>query len=333
MYTLTSNITILDPAGNLIVEKLPVIECKIKKSRLSLTDTATITLPRNIKLSKDAKLVNINDIIKRDSKVTIQLGYDGNLVTRFTGFVSKVSAEIPFTINCQDTMFPLKQNNFTHTWEKGVTIRDIVTYIYPGPIFVADLAIGGYVAKNQSTAQILDDLKKFGLQCYFALDAKGVNTLYVDFPGVLHDNSKQVNYDFSKNIIDNKLEYKLATDFKIQIKGTSTNDKGEVITINAPDDVTDTGDTGEVLSLDYYNMDKDHLQKIVTSEINALSYDGLRGSFTTWGLPVIEPGDTAVLKDPKYPEEHKGSYLTESVEITFGVNGYRQEPEMERKLA
>ena len=328
MYVLTSNISITDPDNKLIVANLPVIECNIKKSRLTLTDTATVTLPRNIKLTKDAKLFKINDIIKRGSTVTIQLGYDGHLLPRFTGKVSKVSADIPFTIECEDEMFKLKQNSFNYTWEKGVKVNDIVRYVYKEAVSVVDLAIGGFVAKNQSTAQILDELKKYGLQCYFANDAKGVNTLYVDFPGVQYDSNKQVNYDFSKNIVDNKLDYKLAKDFYIQVKGTSTNDNGDVIVINIPDSADNTS---EALSLDYYNMDAKHLKQIVQSEYDAISYEGYRGSFTTWGLPVIEPGDTAKLTDSRYPER-EGYYLTESVEITFGVNGYRHEVGLERRL-
>jgi len=89
---------------------------------------------------------------------------------------------------------------------------------------------------------------------------------------------------------------------------------------------------GEVISLDYYNMDADQLKKIITSEISAVKYNGLRGTFTTWGLPVINHGDVAVLNDDRYTERN-GKYLVESVDISFGVNGYRQEVGLERSVS
>ena len=326
MYTLSSNITITDPSGAYYLDSLPVIECKIKKSRLTLTDTASITLPRNLKIFKNNQSVDINTVIQRNAAVSIQLGYDGNLVTRFTGFVSKVNAQVPVTIECQDQMYQLKQTGFTKTWGK-VKVAEIVSDIYTGAAQVVDLEIGGLTAKNQSTAQILDSLKKFGLQCYFN---KG--TLIVDFPGAVFSSCTPLVYDFYQNILENKLEYKLKEDFNIVVKGTSTLDTGKVIKIPKADDNSDEENGAEVIKLDFYNMDENHLQTIVTEETNAVKYDGYRGSFTTFGLPVIEPGDIAELHDPLYPE-HDGSYLTESVEITFGVDGYRQEPELERKLS
>ena len=163
MFTLSSNITITDPSGTNYLENLPVIECKIKKSRRTLTNTAKITLPRNLKVLNG----DINTIIQRGAKVSIQIGYDGNLVNRFSGFVSNVNAQIPLTIDCQDKMWALKQNSFTNTWKSGTKVADIISYIYTGRAQIVDLSIGGLVVVKQSTAQILDGLRKFGLQCYF----------------------------------------------------------------------------------------------------------------------------------------------------------------------
>jgi len=322
VFKLTSNITITDPTGTNYLQFPFVAEVKIKKSRRTLTNTAKITLPRNIMVLNG----DINTIIQRGAAVVIQLGYDGNLVTRFTGFVSNVNAQIPLTIDCQDSMWTLKQNSFTNTWPAGTPVSAIISYIYKGLAVVADLTIGGYVVVKQSTAQILDDLKRFGLQCYFSTDVFDNNTLYVDFAGAVHSSGQDVEYNFYQNIIENKLDYKLATDARIQVVATSKLANGQKIEIA----VGDAG--GEIHTLHYSNLTIDQLRLIATAEINKLKYTGYKGSFTTFGVPIIEPGDTAVLNDPLYPE-HNGSYLTESVEITFGTGGYRHEPELERQLA
>jgi len=322
MYILSSNITITDPTGTKYLEFPFVIECKIKKSRKTLTNTAKITLPRNLRVLNG----DINTIIQRGAQVTIQLGYDGNLQTRFTGYVASVNAQIPLTIECQDKMWTLKQNSFTKTWKAGVKVSEIIEYIYPASALVVDLSIGGLVVVKQSTAQVLEGLKKFGLQCYFDTDAFGNEQLIVDFAGVVHTHGKEVIYDFWGNIISNKLEYKLKEDARIKVVAVSKLANGKKIQLIAGDN------DGEIHTLHYSNMSQDQMQKIVAAEIGKLKYDGFKGSFTTFGLPVIEPGDIAVMQDAKYPE-HDGSYLTEAVEETFGVKGYRFEPELERKLA
>jgi hypothetical protein len=316
LFTLSSNITFTDPTGTNYLENIPVIEVKIKKSRRTLTNTAKITMPRNLKVLNG----DINSIIQRGSKVTIQIGYDGNLVTRFTGYVSNVNAQIPLTIDCQDDMWTLKQNEFTNTW-KNVKVADIVSYIYTGTAQVVDLTIGGLIVVKQSTAQILDGLKKFGLQVYFNNDV-----LIVDFAGVIHSTGQQVLYNFNQNVIENKLDYKLKEDSRIKVIGVSKLPNGKKHEVVAGDA------DGEIHTLHYFNMQPDQLQLIVNAEINKLKYEGYKGSYTAWGLPEINDGDIAVLADPAYPE-HNGSYLTEAVEITFGIEGYTHEPTLERKVA
>lgn len=326
MLILSSLITIIDPTGNFSID-IPIINIEIDKSRKTLTNTAKIEMPRNIKVRKltgpnfSFAQTDINSVIQRGASVTIQIGYDGNLLTEFTGFVAQVSADIPVVIKCQDSMWILKQNSFTHTWPKGVKVAEIISYIYTGKTQVVDLSIGGMVIVKQSTAQVLEGLKKFGLQCYFDNDV-----LIVDFAGVVHSQGNEVIYDFYQNIIDNDLEYKQKEDSLIKVVGVSKLSNGKKIQIVAGDN------EGEIHTLHYSNMDQDQLQKIVSAEIGKLKYEGYTGTFRTFGLPLINPGDKAYLQDGKYPE-HDGVYLAESVKTIFGVRGFRREITLERKLS
>ncbi|HEK20687.1 hypothetical protein [Mucilaginibacter sp.] len=294
---------------------------EIEKSRRSLTNTAKITVARNMKLFKANNRVDINTIFQRGAHVEIQLGYNGDLKTEFSGYISDVGAKVPLEINCQDEMWSLKQNSFTKSWSKKVSVSEIIKYVYTGQAQIVDLEIGGFVLKKESTAQALDKLRKYGLQCYFD---KGI--LIVDFAGVIHNQGKEVIYDFDKNIVENNLEYKKKEDARIKVIGISKEHNGKKLEIIAGDN------DGEIHTLHYTNMNKDQLQKIVTAEIDKLKYNGYTGSFKTFGLPYIEPGDVAVLNNDKYPD-NDGSYLSESVKTTFGVDGFRREIELERKLA
>jgi hypothetical protein len=302
-----------------------VNEIEIDKSRKTLTNTAKITMARKIKFNinsqvTDLKRINTDTYFKRGMQVEILLGYNDNLVSMFSGYIASVDAKIPFTIHCEDEMWNLKQNSFTKSFGP-VNVADVVKYVYTGPAQIVDLKIGGIKIIKQSTAQVLQGLKKFGLQCYFSN-----GTLIVDFAGVVHNQGKEVFYDFNKNIIDNDLEYKSADDLRVKVRGVSKLHTGGKIEIVAGDN------DGAEHTLHYVNLNKADLQKIVDAEIAKLKTPGFKNGFTTFGVPLIEPGDTAVLNDDDY-KERNGSFLVESVKTTFGVKGYRHNPIIERKLA
>jgi hypothetical protein len=328
MLTLSYLLTVTNPSTDSnnnsttdILQMNFVCEVEIKKSRKTLTNTAKITIPRNLKIFKNATQVDINTVFKRGATVEIQLGYDGKLVTEFTGFIAEVGAQIPLEVLCQDNMWLLKQNSFTNTWGKGTKLADIISYIYTGQSQVVDLTIGGLTVVKESTAQILSQLTKYGMQCYF-----DNNILIVDFAGVVHSTGVDVYYDFYQNIISNDLTYKRKEDSRIKVVAVSKLPNGKKFHLVAGDA------DGEVHTLHYFNMNADEMQKIVTAEIDKLKYDGYKGTFTTFGIPLIIPGDVAVINDPVYPE-HDGSYLTESVTTTFGTMGFRREITLERKLS
>jgi len=317
MFGLSSHIAITDPTGTNFIEFNFVNEVEIDRSRRKLTTTATVKVARKLKILNG----DINDIIKRGSKIIVQLGYDDNYTEEFTGYVTGLGAKIPLEIKCEDSMWTLKQNSFSKAW-KNVKVAEIIDYIYKGAAQVVDLKIGGLIVKQQSTAQILDDLKKFGLQCYFD---EGI--LIVDFAGAVHNKGKEVNFDFVKNVVANdNLEYKLKDDARIKVRATSKLATGKKIELVLGDN------DGEEHTLHYVNMDKDQLQKIATAELDKLKYNGFKGSFKAFGLPTIKPGDIAVLNDPDYPE-HNGAYLVEAVKTTYGMDGYRHEITPERKVA
>ncbi len=55
-----------------------------------LTDTASITLPRNV---KDFDKLKVKEIFKVGRPVEIKLGYNGENATEFTGYITKTSAD------------------------------------------------------------------------------------------------------------------------------------------------------------------------------------------------------------------------------------------------
>lgn len=317
MITPQIKITFTDVNSKQYLEFDFVCTVEIEKSRKNLTTTCKITIPRKLIVLNG----NINTILKRGAKVAVQMGYRPNLKTEFTGYIARIGAKIPVEIFCEDEMWQLKQNTFTKSWQK-VSLKELIAYIYPGAARVADLQLGGFVIKDQSTVQVLDALKKFALQCYF--DTDGV--LVADFAGSTNLRPNEVVYDFHKNIIDNDLEYSRKEDIRIRCKGISKLPTGKKIEFFYGDK------DGDLRTLNYVNLDQKDLETIVKKEIDKLKQDGFKNGFTTFGLPYCEPGYAAILNDDEYPERN-GSYLVEAVNTSFGVDGFRRKVTLERKLA
>lgn len=290
---------------------------EIEQSRKNLTTTCKIIMPRKMKVLNG----DINHFFKRGTKVVVQLGYAPELRTEFTGYIARVGAKVPVEIFCEDEMWNLKQNTITKAYKK-VSLKQLIGDIYTGPTRLADLNLGGFVIKDQSTAQVLEALKKFALQAYFDIDG----VLVVDFAGATKNKVDEVLYDFNTNIIDNDLEYSRKEDIRIRCKGISKLPSGKKLEFYWGDK------DGDLRTLNYVNLDQKDLEKIVKKEIDKLKQDGFKNGFTAFGIPYCKPGYAAILTDAEYPERN-GSYLVEAVSVSFGVDGFRRKITLERKLA
>lgn len=54
-------------------------------------------------------------------------------------------------------------------------------------------------------------------------------------------------------------------------------------------------------------------------------YTGLKGHFTGYLQPFVEVGNAVEFKDRRYNSEADGTYLVQSVKVSFGQNGARRE--------
>ena len=233
--------------------------------------------------------------------------------------MARINAEIPFTIECEDEMWQLKQQVFTKKFGR-VKVKEIVDFVYKGQSDVIDLTIGGLTLKEDNGAKALEYLKKYGLRAYFS---NGI--LKVDFAGSFSA-GKRIYYNFNRNIIDPQLQYSRQDDIRIRVKGISKFKDGRVVSVI----LGDAG--GDLRTLNYVNLEKSELEKVVKSTLDKLKYDGYKGTYKGFGIPFIRPGDTAVIDDPTWTER-KGSYETEEVRTTFNMSGFRREITPERKIA
>ena len=76
----------------------------------------------------------------------------------------------------------------------------------------------------------------------------------------------------------------------------------------------------------------DQLAALATNELKKYYYTGFKGKFVTFGIPFIQVGNYINILDPVLPERN-GRYVVKAVKYTGGVNGLRQEIELDFLVA
>jgi len=314
MRELTAKITI----GEILKPIRFVHKVRIEKSWKKLTDNATVILPKNLQL----KSKNLHDLIKKGDAIKIELGYDGNLNTEFDGYVTRIKANTPVEIQCEDQMWLLKKTNLVMSWD-SVNLQEMIRNITPGAVDIGnvlDLELGSFRINNVTPAKVLEVLReKYGLVSFFRNGSLNVGFPYPAIPEIKV-------YNFQSNIAKSNLEYKLDDDLALRVRAISIMPDNTKIEIELGDP------EGEVRTLHYYNIsDKAELKKIAESQIGLLKAKGYRGNFEGFGVPVVEHSNGVRIEDNEYPER-AGTYFVDSVIAMFGVRGYRRRMICGRKI-
>lgn len=285
-----------------------VVGVTIESSWQNLTDTAKITLPRNLKW-KDKLL---KDEIKRGDQVEIYLGYDFVENLEFKGYVSQVKSEVPVVVECEDEMWKLKQKTITQAWRE-VKLSALVSAIAgSGTSVVGEIDLGPFRINKASAASVMAELRgKYGIVSFFR---DGV--LFVGFPyAQTEDKISNINYE--EQVIESGLQYTRKDDVSIRVRAVSILPDGNTIEV-------ETGDAeGETHSLHFYNVQSTELKKLADEQIDRLKYEGYRGEFITFGDPFIRHSEKVNLTSFEY-RDRGGTYLVDAVTTTFGDGGFRR---------
>ena len=291
----------------------------IEKSWRFLTDIAKISLPR--KAFPDGDINNWknkegNPIIKVGSKVEIQLGYDFDFQTEFVGYISKIGSETPLILECEDTMWLLKQTKVRQSYT-SVSLNELLTDIIPEGIpfeISGDIALGRFYIDSVSVYQVLDKLESdYGLFSYF----KG-ETLFVGF-AYQNPNTESIALNIQREVASiQSLQYRTAQDIKVQVRAISMQIDGSKI----EQTIGDADGELHTLHLPIGLNEQDLLQQ-AEEKIKLFRFDGYEGDIITFGQPFIEHGDAVQITDDEYPER-EGVYRVDTVIVDFGINGYRR---------
>ncbi len=308
-------------------------------------------------------------LLLRGDQVTVQAGYKylnaagqsvNDIATLFKGYISKVGSKIPIECEIEDNMWLLKQTPVgTRTFSKINTLSDILSFILQGTPFtfnaLTQTTFGVFRVGNETACQVLQRLQKtFGFESYFRGNELRCGAIvYLPGEGIPQ------NFFFQQNIISDELEYVRKDDITLsavahntieELSGSFTKDgqaktkkvrlevlvtlKNGVKTVRQINkgDVVPENNEGERRTLFYPGATTvQQLADLAFNELIKYYYTGLKGKFTTFGIPFVQLGDIANIQDPILPERN-GQYKIKKVEYSGGIEGLRQEISLDFKI-
>lgn len=307
-------------------------------------------------------------LFMRGDKVKIEAGYKyfnqqqieiTDTSVLFEGYISKVGSKIPIELDIEDNMWILKQTPVgTKAFSSTDTLEDILSYILQGTPFtvksLTETTFGGFTVGNESAAQVLQRLQQtYGFESYFRGSELRCGVLIY-----LPEESEEENFVFQKNIIEDELEYMRKDDIVLSAiaHNTITEDNGVtkdgkqktkkkrievLVTIkNGEPDIKEINPGDRVPeNIEGERHDFYFLGAKTVTELSGLAYDkliryyytGLKGKFTTFGIPKVKQGDNVIIKDAILPERD-GKYKVKRVDYSGGINGLRQEIHLDYKI-
>lgn len=324
MLKLTSDIEIV---GDKTWRFSAVHNCTIVEDTETLTDTCELELPKNIKWEGYTS-ENNHPPIKRGDKVIVKIGYDEELETRFVGYVRSVDAHTPVRIKCEDQMFLLKQTKLIPRSFKKATLQEVITYLLAETgiefeLIDKNIQIGKYRIVKSTVAEELQELReRYFLSSYFR-NINNKTVLYVGLKFPL-DNRKKVVFTHGKNIISESLEYRRKEDIQVRVEAVSFGKKHKKTTIEVGDK------NGDVIKVRIDGLTEPELEKYAMQALERYKQSGLKGSFETFGVPEVRKCD---MVDLAISDGSTGVNLVKRNEITFGVNGYRQNITLDQSIS
>lgn len=297
----------------------------------------------------------------RGDKIKIKAGYHGiSLPTIFEGYITNVGAKMPIELAIEDNMWLLKQIALKpKTFSVSDGLEAILDYILSDTTFTHSVltktTFGEFTIQNETPAQVLQRLQKLiNINAYF----RGNDLRCGVLTYVASDMVKSV-FDFNVNIIDDNLEYQRKDDIKLSAvaynyinenAGGITTDgnqktkkkriavlvemlpngghKETVITSGSVPNATE----GERRTFFFTGATTtSELTTLALQQLEKYMYTGLKGTFTTFGIPFVKHGDNVQFKD-RYLPERVGIYKVKEVVYSGGMQGIRQEIELDFKV-
>jgi hypothetical protein len=321
-----------------------VHQMRIKRSLFSPAVMATITVPAKAVVTRNSNGTvyskPIANLFNYRDPVVIRLGYDGNLVNEFEGFVKLVDTNRPTQITCEGYIQQLRLNNVKSQPAKPMTAKQLLELVAANTDVSIKVQDGG-------------DLPFTGLKLNFSPTAEDaireirrasnniLNVFFIDdktlWCGLVYTTIGnnvdpfglgEVNLQIGWNVIDtNSLKKRLIEGEPVIITGVSAKTTGERIQT-----MSEAKTAARREKAVYNNIgDKVAMQKLINEQQLLVNYTGYEGEIEAFLQPYCRPGFLANIKNKLYPDLD-GKYLVTGTELTYGVNGAHRRIEIGPKM-
>ena len=308
-----------------------ITSAKIERNRQDIHNAGTIIMPA--KSGGEAR--KLEEIIAQGAPITVRLGYrQTGLQTELEGYVSKVSPEVPYKIEVEDSAYMLRRTRLNRTWGSSVKLTEIVRYIVDqtnsqtqagirAVDTLPEISLSSFRLSNATAYQALQKIREaYGLSAYFRGNSLYVGLAYTETPG-------EVDYEFGRNIIDNKLSYKREDEQQLQVQAVGILPDGSQV---KPDPVGDPAGARRTV-YSYTLTNATDLQNFAREEMQRMRYEGYEGTFRSFLAPFCDHGYTVNLNDNRYPAR-SGAYLCKGVKVTYDSRQFgRRVVELDRKIS
>ena len=300
-----------------------VHQVKISMSIHSFISTCNIILPATcrLRLQGKEKTESIGFTTAKafgeGQKVLVQLGYNKKYNDEFEGFVRRVNLSNPCEIECEGYVYQLRKPLVTKSFV-NTTLKDLLKYIITGTDIVLaadipDMKINKIIIKGQTGAEVLEVLKKeFSLYIFFHGIELYAGLAYTQYKGT-------VKHKLGWNVIkDNELKLREAKNVQLQINLIGVKQDGTKVVVKRGDNTNNIQKRKT-----HFITDEETLVKIADKILADQKYSGYEGKITTFGLPFFQHGWKDELEDTRFPDR-SGHFLIDSVEVLYGMTGYRR---------
>lgn len=297
---------------------------RVKKSVLTPVITALLEVPTSARLIKDGKIqtesVQTAKTFNAGDKIEIKAGYDGQLVTEFTGFIKRINFTTPCQIECEGYSYKLRRTDLFNARYQNAKVKSLLTTIlkdtgislHPDSqdITVTNLHLSG---KNALEA-IVGVMSATGCVAFFPTPTE----LYVGLKyGALANET--VNYKMGVNVIKSPdLKYRTAEDQKAYYNITYQDSKGKV-------KHTSFGTKGGETFNYNFGAISDVAAAKALAQVKSSShiYEGYEGKMTTFLQPYCAPSYTAHIMDDNY-NQREGDFIVTGTELIVNRSGGRR---------
>ncbi|WP_295714363.1 hypothetical protein [Mucilaginibacter sp.] len=272
--------------------------------------------------------VETADLFNEGDKVSIDLGYNGDLRNEFRGFVRRVNQTVPLEVEIEGYAWQLRNQNILANWKK-TTLKDILSRLIQGTDIVLSpeipsVSFDSFNIPNWNGLKVLEYLKEKQLLTIYFDD----NVLYAGLeegrnmvdtrPNKSLTGLAEVIYNIGYNCPTNQpnLKRRLGKDNLIRVRLKTRGKDGKHTLYEA-------GDVGGAVmdKIIPYTRDQEYLNFTAAAYLKKLKYDGYEGTLTSFLQPFCKPGWKAILKDNKYAGARSGTYFIAGTEVQFGIKG------------